>query len=104
MPVVPCPSSVVRGFVVLSSGGGGELPHMQVRNVPFFGVLVGDMRYALSEETNVPLVQWVNAHAPVKASTPKTLLRMNYNLLHGGTDKFPRTKHISSPQHVPFLF
>ena len=32
---------------------------------------------------------------------PKPLLRMSYNLMHGGTHKFPRTKHIWSPQQVP---
>ena len=52
----------------------------------------------LTEETKMfPRAVGQSACA-CQSFNPKPLLRMSYNLLHGGTHKFPRAKHTWSPQ------
>ena len=52
----------------------------------------------LTEEINVSPRAVGQGSCACQSFNPKTLLRMSYNLLHGGTHEFPLTKHTWSPQ------
>ena len=61
-------------------------------------ILVGETRLLCRRELICPPRAVDKSSCARQSLNFKTLLRMSFNTLHGGTHEFPRTKHISSHQ------